>query len=468
MRNIFKAEKFAAVVVGFAAVLMGVGPAQAVLYLYEPFNYTAGQSLGGSGGVPSGLSGTYVGGGSYTWYARNTGGAASHDPARDASISSGSLSYPGLATSGGNSVSYGSALVNQPFTPPDPEPANNAFNRSLYGDSVALPQEVTSGSLYASFIIRIKSSVEDGANAARHSPIGFVSDISPPNTLGAAMAAQTGTQRMGGFWMRRDPVDVGFTTTNFGVGKTSQDGIGPGQNATGHNAGWQNSDTSNPDITEDNQFGDVNGQFEPDFNNPNTWQTYFVVLKYEFDFANTSADDYDAPGSTPTTSDPAQLDTVSLWMNPGSGTLGVANGEILASQNPTGNLGSYYAATDAYTGTNQDMAAIRSFALFGHRLTTNNTFAVDLDELRIGTTWADVTPAATSAGQPGDHNGDGQVDAADYVAWRKTDGGNQDGYDDFFENFGEPGDAGGGGAVPEPSAAVLLLLGASPVVTRRR
>jgi hypothetical protein len=155
-------------------------------------------------------------------------------------------------------------------------------------------------------------------------------------------------------------------------------------------------------------------------------------------------------------------------MNPGSGTLGVANGEILASQNPTGNLGSYYAATDAYTGTNQDMAAIRSFALFGHRLTTNNTFAVDLDELRIGTTWADVTPAATSAGQPGDHNGDGQVDAADYVAWRKTDGGNQDGYDDFFENFGEPGDAGGGGAVPEPSAAVLLLLGASPVVTRRR
>jgi hypothetical protein len=32
------------------------------------------------------------------------------------------------------------------------------------------------------------------------------------------------------------------------------------------------------------------------------------------------------------------------------------------------------------------------------------------DELRVGTTWADVTP-----GLPGDYNGNGVVDAADYV-----------------------------------------------------
>jgi hypothetical protein len=69
----------------------------------------------------------------------------------------------------------------------------------------------------------------------------------------------------------------------------------------------------------------------------------------------------------------------------------------------------------------------------------------------------------------GDHNEDGIVDAADYVAWRKTDGGNQSGYDAFFENFGAASPGGGGsGAVPEPSSLLLVVIGSLIAVGIRR
>jgi hypothetical protein len=64
----------------------------------------------------------------------------------------------------------------------------------------------------------------------------------------------------------------------------------------------------------------------------------------------------------------------------------------------------------------------------------------------------------------GDYNGDGVVDAADYVVWRKTDG-TPTGYNAWRANFGET--AGGGGTginssshrnVPEPASAASLLV----------
>jgi hypothetical protein len=60
-------------------------------------------------------------------------------------------------------------------------------------------------------------------------------------------------------------------------------------------------------------------------------------------------------------------------------------------------------------------------------------------------------------GQDGDHNGDGVVDAADYVAWRKLNIDGEAGYSAFVENFGEPA-AGGSNAVPEPGTWALVLL----------
>jgi hypothetical protein len=67
------------------------------------------------------------------------------------------------------------------------------------------------------------------------------------------------------------------------------------------------------------------------------------------------------------------------------------------------------------------------------------------------------------AGQDGDYNEDGIVDAADYVAWRKTPGdfgGDPAGYNTWSANFGEggPGSGGGSGAVPEPSTFVIASL----------
>jgi hypothetical protein len=66
-------------------------------------------------------------------------------------------------------------------------------------------------------------------------------------------------------------------------------------------------------------------------------------------------------------------------------------------------------------------------------------------------------------GLSGDHNGDGKVDAADYVVWRKNPGAFPDGYNLWRANFGNPPGAGsgsslGGSPVPEPSTLLLSSL----------
>jgi hypothetical protein len=79
---------------------------------------------------------------------------------------------------------------------------------------------------------------------------------------------------------------------------------------------------------------------------------------------------------------------------------------------------------------------------------------------------------------PGDWNGDGKVDAADYVKWRKDpagNGGNPAGYETWRENFGR-GTSGSGAslgttsAVPEPASLLLIVLGvaALPLARNRR
>ena len=64
---------------------------------------------------------------------------------------------------------------------------------------------------------------------------------------------------------------------------------------------------------------------------------------------------------------------------------------------------------------------------------------------------------------PGDYNGDGTVNAADYVVWRETDGTPQ-GYNTWRASFGQASSSGSGAianvAVPEPTAIVLLVMGA--------
>jgi len=63
---------------------------------------------------------------------------------------------------------------------------------------------------------------------------------------------------------------------------------------------------------------------------------------------------------------------------------------------------------------------------------------------------ADERPA------PGDHNSDGTVNAADYVAWRKTDG-TQGGYDDWRANFASTPGPGSSIAVPEATTVHIIV-----------
>jgi T5SS/PEP-CTERM-associated repeat protein len=96
--------------------------------------------------------------------------------------------------------------------------------------------------------------------------------------------------------------------------------------------------------------------------------------------------------------------------------------------------------------------------------------------LASGLAW-DVLYTSTSvtlkvvAGIPGDYNQNGTVDAADYVVWRKTDGGFP-GYNLWRTNFGEPAGSGSGASanatVPEPATLVMLILAAVGIGLRLR
>lgn len=71
----------------------------------------------------------------------------------------------------------------------------------------------------------------------------------------------------------------------------------------------------------------------------------------------------------------------------------------------------------------------------------------------------------------GDYNGDGKVDAADFVVWRDTNINGPQGYTDWRANFGNPPGSGAGlgsSAVPEPSACVLMLLSSLAIRSIRR
>jgi hypothetical protein len=98
----------------------------------------------------------------------------------------------------------------------------------------------------------------------------------------------------------------------------------------------------------------------------------------------------------------------------------------------------------------------------------------EVDDIRIATTWTEVVGGQLPAGQLGDFNNDGKVDAADYVIWRKdpaNNGGDPGGYDTWRANFGNPPGSGAGlfaASVPEPAGFFLLQLGVAALVVARR
>jgi hypothetical protein len=110
--------------------------------------------------------------------------------------------------------------------------------------------------------------------------------------------------------------------------------------------------------------------------------------------------------------------------------------------------------------------------LFGHS-DINASVSTEAPYLEVAFTLIDnIKVEEIEVGLTGDHNGDGKVDAADYVLWRSDPasyGGDPQGYNDWVANFGAMSGSGGGssaiGAVPEPGTlgvalVSMLLMGA--------
>src|ERR1035437_7335850 len=312
---------------------------QATLILYEPFNYTPGTQLGGSGTSPLG----YVAPNGQQWITRSPASGGTYDPAKDVVITNGSLSYPGLAPSKGNAVRYGSATG----------------GTALYTDAIALPSVVTEGSLYWSAIVWFHSAIPTAA-AARTSYAALSAETANPATdagFGALTASGTVSIPLpASAWIRYS----GTTGYHLGAGKQNSDGLG----TTASAPAWQAAGAPAA-----NQQGNTTG-FGQDWatieSNPN--QPYFIDLKYTFDPAS--------PGNT---------DKVSMWVNPVASTLGFDDGEALAGASG----GSYYSALNAYVTGNLDTPQIQSFmpiAVAQSSTRPAQTIDVRVDELRIGTT----------------------------------------------------------------------------------
>ena len=164
------------------------------------------------------------------------------------------------------------------------------------------------------------------------------------------------------------------------------------------------------------------------------------------------------------------------------------------TSNPTGQLGlqGYVQVNSAFTYTSLGNTAITtdgeyhdvSFSLSGiaslqyTMLTGLNLFAHDTD-LVIN---VDQVTFATVAGQPGDYNQDGVVNAADYTVWRDKLGTatalpnegasigtvDQADYDFWKSHFGQGGGALAAAAVPEPTTTMLALAAILSGLTLRR
>ncbi|HMO83898.1 MAG TPA: hypothetical protein PKC18_03150, partial [Lacipirellulaceae bacterium] len=138
-------------------------------------------------------------------------------------------------------------------------------------------------------------------------------------------------------------------------------------------------------------------------------------------------------------------DIARVWINP-------TPGDFSAQATPS-------AVDDNPDSLNmQGQLPIGSFHL---RNDTNTPGNVLVDEIRIGTTFADVLPAA-AIGLAGDFNGDLTVDGADFLLWQRGETPSPFSSDElqaWMTNFGAPGGASSSiAAIPEPTAVHLAAM----------
>ena len=285
----------------FRAVLLCVGlvggsfwssTASAVNLIYEPFDYTSGAALLGQTNTSGG---TTAGTASNSWLRA----APAATPANSINIASGSLTGPSeLKTSTGNSLSILDGTN------------SGAADRLAFRSTTGAGDNITSGTIYYSFLLRVDSLV--GANDTTGDYF-----ISLNNTANQATTANP-TVFPGNIRSRIDPND----STKFSLGMFTQ------RTPTAADAGWVNGLTPG--------------------------QSVFVVGAYNVAASNSTK----------------------LWINPDPLSFGLALPPTPTAQDNTSGAG----------GT-----TIGSLLLHQRNLVPDLT----LDELRVATTWAEVTPLGT-------------------------------------------------------------------------
>jgi hypothetical protein len=407
-----------------AGVVFSTSNAQAVLLVYEPFNYPEGNFLAattvGAANTTTSPVG-YLAPSFNNWYGTGID-AGGYQTANDGQIIATDLAVPGLAkpsatkslTLGGMGHTMRVSLNSSTAAIPNRIASNLTDSPdALAGTDSTLQATDTGGTGYYSIALRVLSTTALNANGGVLMGFNNVigAQVNNPSTAGAGLTIRP---KAGGGANEFQLGIIKQGTTNF------------------TNATWS------PDT------------FTTD-------STIFVVGKYQ----TVGPLETGAPFTTD--------DIASLWINPAPSTFGLFE--------PAGALTNTQ-GDDITTNGVTNNHTLQSFILRQTGTTANNQvpIAVVYDELRVGTNWADVTP-----GVPADYNGDGAVDAADYVLWRK--GGplrnevdmpgtiNATDYTAWRSRFSNSSGAGaglaGGSSVPEPSCVLLFLVCALQCTTRR-
>jgi hypothetical protein len=376
------------------------------LLLYEGFDYTISETLSDNvlqGKIPPPVNSLP----SVTW---NKAGSPTPvegaDPATDRHrVIADSFSYPGLEAPSGGRLDL--PLVQNGNTTKISLPGG-PYNHNSANQSV-----------FFSFALTLKSFffVDDG--------------------LGAGQAGDD----VGNFAMQKGAILAGFTASS---------GVGAGMTGANVYAGQLRA-RREVDVN-----GVQSGKYQLGFMKNNlsgnvaTWditQSFavddllLIVGEYQFN----------ADGDENTVTD----DAVRLWINP-------IPGEAAPVENVFSNTG-FDVSTSG--GASQSNAA--AFYIQTRTSSPPQVGAFELDELRIGTTYASVTPAGSAF--EGDVDGDGLVDGTDFLLWQRglSPGGLTDGDLQIWkDNF--PTAVAAAGTVPEPSTWALGALAALAIGMRRR
>lgn len=386
------------------AVLMAsavASPAWATVILYDGFDYTVEQRIIGQ--TNPALSTMWID--PVTSPSQPGPGAPDGYSQTDPQvIVSSSVGYGGLATPTGNSLAIPRGIPRPTSNDPDIGTHANIARIVIPTQNVGNTVE---GKLYYSFTLQLDNIYEEtDANArGQHSLGGFLAGFHagplPTSQGGMSTASTYGGQLR----IRRqldysiDPLGLQTGMFEFGLVKNNAAGASTG-------VAWD----------ETQAFDIASGPI-------------FVVGSYQF-IGNA------APGETD--------DEVKLWLNP---TPGEAEGD---------------AALTSTEGTDPNISGFYNLRSFWLR--SDSAYPGDflVDELRIGQTYADVTPAGP-AGINGDFNDDQVVDGADVLLWQRGESPN--GLDSgdlqlWKDNFGGAAAAAAVSAIPEPGTGVLAMIAA--------